>query len=166
MDPNTISKTANILPLGGVTLTEINALFTIFIGLFVAWVAFQQYRLGRAKFKLDLFDKRYAIYKATQRFLSHILKEARMDLKKLWEFRGDTQNAVFLFDNDIPKYLDEIDKKALKLWETKEEYKEMPKGDERSKLCRDESQLCHELIKKLPELKVVFGKYLKFRKWK
>lgn len=146
----------------GIYISTIMVLLTAI----VAWTNYQQHLLAKEKFKLDLFEKRFAVYKGAQRFLTHILKSGKVELDKLFEFRRDTQDAVFLFSDDIPEYLNSIDRKALNMWSKVEEYKELPKGEERSRLCREETQLLHGLTEELPRLKDVFAPYLKFKKWK
>ncbi len=47
-------------------------ILTIINALFVTFVIFMQYKLSKDKFKLDLFDKRYAIYEGTKKFLDKI----------------------------------------------------------------------------------------------
>lgn len=61
-------------------ITVANSVITVLIGTFVAFVRFMQYRVSRDKFKLDLFEKRFSVYKATHVFLTHILTVARVDL--------------------------------------------------------------------------------------
>jgi len=61
----------------------------------VAYIAYRQYSLAREKFKLDMFEKRFAVYKATQRFLTVILQDGKVDLEKLFDFRRDTQDLAF-----------------------------------------------------------------------
>ena len=141
-------------------------ILTIINALFVTFVIFMQYKLSKDKFKLDLFDKRYAVYKGTQKFLSKILKDAKIEIEDIFEFRGDTQDAVFLFEEDIPVYLKTIDGKALGLWEKRKSLEGIPKGEKRSEICREETNLLHWLTSQLPELKSKFKPYLAFRKWK
>ena len=52
----------------------------------------------REKSKLDLFEKRFSVYKAARKFLSIILRDAKIELADLFEYLGNTQDAVFLFD--------------------------------------------------------------------
>lgn len=63
----------------------------VLVAAIVAWTNYQQHLLTKEKFKLDLFEKRFAVYKGVQRFLTHILLKAKIELDKLDEFRGDTQ---------------------------------------------------------------------------
>jgi hypothetical protein len=139
---------------------------TILVGAFVACIAYQQYRISAEKFKLDLFDRRFSVYKGTQVFLSHILKEAKFELEQLFQFRADTQDAVFLFDDDIMNYLKEIDSKALEFRGLQMTLEGVPRGEERTRLCQKETELLTWLTDQLPKLKEVFSPYLKFETWK
>lgn len=139
---------------------------TVIIGVCVVVVAYQQYRLGKEKFKLDLFEKRFAVYKGMQIFLTHVMIEAKVDLQKFFEFRGATQDAVFLFENDIPDFIKQIDKKALELKTVSDERRDLPKGKEKSRLARQERELLEWLNDQLPRLKEAFSPYLKFKVWR
>jgi len=44
--------------------------------------------------------------------------------------------------------------------------KPLPRGQERSELCRKQTLLLGELIGELPKFKEVFAPYLRFEKWK
>ena len=141
-------------------------IITIVIGVFVAYTAYNQYRLSKEKFKLDMFDKRYGVYKNTQVFLTKILRDAKIEMEDIFEFRAGTQNSVFLFKEDIPNYLKSIDKKALELLEIHESLDGDLKAKERSEMCRKQTDLLHWLTNQLPELKNKFVTYLKFKTWK
>jgi hypothetical protein len=141
-------------------------IITIMIGVFVAYTGYNQYRLSKEKFKLDTFDKRYGIYKNTQVFLTKIFRDAKIEMKDIFEFRAGTQDSIFLFKEDIPDYLENIDKKARDLLEIHMRLEGVPKGKERSKMCREQTNLLHWLNSQLPELKNKFAPYLKFKTWK
>jgi hypothetical protein len=132
----------------------------------VAWTGYQQHVLAKEKFKLSLFERRFAVYKGVQVFLTHISIKAKVDMDKLLDFRRDTQDAMFFFSDDIPEYLDSIDKKALDLWAKQEEGKELTNGGEIPNLRKEISRLLKELLDELPRLKDVFAPDLKFKKWK
>ena len=53
---------------------------TVLIGIFVAFVGYQQFKINREKFKLDLFEKRFAVYKGAQVFLSYVMLDANVDM--------------------------------------------------------------------------------------
>ena len=138
---------------------------TLLLAGIVTWVGYQQYLLARARFRLDLFDKRFAVYKATQKFLSTILGAARFEMEEFWQFRRDTQDAPFLFRVDIVEFLDAIDKAALDLRTAARSYEHLPVGDERTRLVNREAAVLKQLTDDLPRLRDVFAPYLSFRTW-
>lgn len=140
--------------------------FTALLVAIVTWTQVQQHKLAKEKFKLDMFEKRFAVYKGVQEFLTIILQEAKFDLDKLFEFRRKTQDSTFLFGKDITLYIDKIDKKALEMRTVAKQYEPLPVGPRRSELCEKETHLLRELTDELPRLKEVFAPYLRFDKWK
>jgi len=147
-------------------LSVLSASSGVLIAAAVAYIAYRQYSLAREKFKLDMFEKRFAVYKATQRFLTLIFRDGKVDMDKLFEFRRDTQDATFLFGEEIPAYLKRLDKQALDLWESTVTLRDLPVGEERRLLSGKVAELLKALIGELPALENVFSSYLKFDKWK
>jgi hypothetical protein len=139
---------------------------TIFIGVFVASVQYQQYCVNRERFKLDMFEKRFAVYKGIQVFLTHIMINAKFEMTELFKFRGDTQDAIFLFGEDVTNYISLVDKKALEFGNLSEKLESLPIGEERSKACEEKTCILRWLIDGLPQLKEIFSPYLKFKTWK
>ncbi len=137
----------------------------VIVAIIVAWIGFQQFLLARERFKLDLFEKRFAVYKAAQKLLSIILRDAKIELNDIFDYQKDRQDAVFLFDKKIVDYLDALYSEALALSITREEYKDLPVGKERTKLVEKGSNILKELLDELPKLKDVFSPYLKFKTW-
>jgi hypothetical protein len=146
-------------------MCNLPAYLTFTVAVIVAWVGFQQYLLAREKFKLDLFEKRFAVYKATQKFLVS-LGSSEFGYDNTVQFLRDTQDAVFLFDQEIVDYLDTLYKKANTAIGVKFKYQHLPVGSERSVLCDQEMHLRLELGNELIRLKDVFAPYLKFKVWK
>ena len=132
----------------------------------VAWTGYQQHCLAKEKLKLDLFEKRFSVYKGVQIFLSQIMIEGKLSLDSLWELQKSTQEAEFLFETEIPKYIDSIRSNALKIRTIQSKYENMPTGDERRRLIDKEHTIFTELTNELPVLSQVFMPYLKFSKWK
>jgi hypothetical protein len=146
-------------------MNNLPAYLTIGIAIVVGWVAFQQFLLAREKLKLDLLEKRFAVYKGAQKFLTVILMHAKVETKDLFDFRCDTQDAAFLFGQDIVDHLDVLGRKALDLRTTQATYADLPVGEKRTSLCEKESDLLRQLGAEITKLKDVFGPYLKFKVW-
>jgi hypothetical protein len=84
---------------------------TIIIAGGVAITAYMQYKLAKDKFKLNLFEKRYKIYKEIESFLIDIQRDAKVSIEQKAKLYNDTQDAVFLYKDDITDYIDIIQKK-------------------------------------------------------
>lgn len=154
--------------LGGNVVDQLDfwKLVTILIGAFVAYVTYQQSRTARAKFKLDLFEKRFQVFASARRLLTKILQKANTDLDALFEFRAGVAEASFVFSADITTYLDEIDRRALHLHTLHEQMNPLPAGEERTALASAESQELEWLTGQLPELKNRFSPYMEFSRWR
>ena len=131
-----------------------------------AYVAYQQFRLSKEKFKLDLFEKRFAVFAGVRSFLSEILREGRMkDYNPLFAFRAATAEASFLFGEDVTSYIDEIDKRALKMHSLNIRYQSNQATEDRPRNLDEATKELEWLIDQLPLLKVKFAPYLKFEQW-
>jgi hypothetical protein len=55
----------------------------------------------------DLFERRFRVFDATRRMLANVCKEGDIYDEDLRTFTIDTGDAIFLFDDDLAKYLGE-----------------------------------------------------------
>ncbi|MFK7848529.1 MAG: hypothetical protein AB8G77_24795, partial [Rhodothermales bacterium] len=112
------------------------------IAIYVAW---QQWRTNRQKLKLDLFDKRFAIFQSTRTFLSTVLRDGRVNREDLEKFRMGILDSVFLLDQGTSDYLwglRSIGSKAI-MYNTQLEG--VPVGEKRNELVDNE----HREVEKL-----------------
>jgi hypothetical protein len=88
-----------------------------FLGVLTAaigtWIAWQQHRATRAKLRLDLYDRRFAISIAVNKLLSRIVSNATLELVDLHAYNQDTAQALFLFDADLNGYIEELRDRAV-----------------------------------------------------
>ncbi len=119
-------------------LTAISAFLTFVVAAIVALITYRQFRLEREKFKLALFDKRFAVFSAAREFLRLITRTTKIEMKDLSEYLGDTQDAAFLFDEKIADHLIGLYQKAVDLQTTQKIYEPLPVGEERERLCNKE----------------------------
>ena len=80
---------------------------TTIVAFAVAAIAIEQWRVAKAKLKLDLFDKRYAIFLDTWKIMSEVItKGPRSQNYGLGNpFSNFIPQARFLFGKDIESYL-------------------------------------------------------------
>lgn len=140
---------------------------TAFLALGVAYIAFQQFIVARERLKLDLFDRRFAVFAAVRRFLTDIQADAKCPMPRFFvEFRRSVAEADFLFESDITTFIEEIDQHALQLWLLNEQDPTTPKGETKAKMAQDIANQLKWLTDQLPELKPTFAPYLKFAVWR
>jgi hypothetical protein len=142
---------------------------TVIVGILVAFIAYRQFVLANGKFKLDLFEKRFAIYLGVESFLTYVIggesgNEESIPFKRLHKFWYETRYAPFFYNNDILMYLEEIGKKAGELHHIEQQMR--VKTPEYANLVDQESELNEWFINQLPRLKDIFSPYLKFETWK
>ena len=110
---------------------------TLIVGLSVAFIAWQQWKVSHAKLRLDLFDRRYKVFEATRLFLGGIVSAATFDDSQLFTFYAGTADAEFLFDSEVVEYLAQIRKRAIDM-RLKHKLYQNAQGDERTKLIEAE----------------------------
>ena len=142
----------------------ISAFGTLIVGVIVAYIAYQQHKTNRNKLRLDLYDKRFSVYKGLNTLLFHVLRDANVSIEALAEFKSKTHEATFLFDGDIAQYLQDVRAKAVELrsQQQKLDNKNLPVGPDRSKLAEENSQVLQWFEDQLDISKQKFSKYLKF----
>jgi hypothetical protein len=142
----------------------ISKLSTPVIAGFVAWIAFMQWRLNTATLREKLFERRFAIFKETQTFLSEILRDAKISDESLWNFGDTCQRSRFLFGKKMQNYLLEIRRRASKMSMHRSTHKDYPVGKERSKEVELEHNELEWLTDQLTPIFDRFEPYLQFAK--
>jgi len=85
-------------------------LVTIIISGTALWISLQQYKVARAKVRLDALQERYSAFTALNKLLeSAVSKECKNLDKKLFDdYYIASTKARFLFDENIANYFQEI----------------------------------------------------------
>jgi hypothetical protein len=79
----------------------------------VAWYfAHHQKRMAQAKLRLDLFDKRFAIFDAARNFLGRALFLGKVEIEDDNAFLIATSGALFLLNDELGNYLKEVQTRA------------------------------------------------------
>jgi hypothetical protein len=140
----------------------LSAAATFIVGLSVAFIGFQQWRLARHKFRLDLFEKRYRVYEAAAQFLSVIMAEANFRDEDLRMFTLGTRDAIFLFPKRITDHIHQIRCRALDMRLFQTQFEHLPVGEERSTLVAQNTNELKWLLRQMKELATTFEPYLGF----
>jgi hypothetical protein len=126
----------------------------IVIGVTIVYVAWQQHALSKRqesvdqlRFKHELYERRSSVYRATLRFIAHVVQKASMDVVTLSEFYRDTAECDFLFGLEIRSYIEQLYSAGNSLLAPEEESRK--------------TQTLHFFGNQLRQAKIKFSPYLK-----
>lgn len=102
----------------------LSALLTPTIAIVGTIIAYQQWRTNNLKLKLDLYDRRLKVYEEVRVLLSRILQKADINYDELFKFFRNCSEADFLFGPEIPKYIEELYQRGVKLHSWNEQYRD------------------------------------------
>lgn len=140
---------------------------TALIALLAVCIAYHQYRVSRAKLKLDLFEKRYAIFLETWKILSKTATSGtRTELYGLGNpFSNFLPQAAFLFGKDIEDYLINAIHRWTELWGLEGESGGL--GVDPVQNAQKISEIKNWFFEEASNgAKIRFGTYLDFEVWK
>jgi hypothetical protein len=87
----------------------------IIIAIFLAYLAYQNYRLQRDNLRLSMYDKRIKTYLAFQKYFDSLMTHGEVIESELSEFISSVRGDKFLFGGEIESYIDEIWKKSIRM---------------------------------------------------
>ncbi len=137
------------------------ALLTPTIGVVTTIILVNQYRMEKRRWRLDLFEKRYAVFRATVEYIGSMMRHGKCTVEAQANFLEGTRDRALLFEDEIQSLLDEIWKNSVELEMHQEIFKDLPVGEKRT----EHVHAAANIKKKLPELgeraQNLFGSYLK-----
>lgn len=101
-------------------LSLVLAALGFILAVLLAYLAFLQYRLERRRVSLDLFDRRWAVYKAAYDFISSLSQKPDEIEDHYVNYLRKTEQSVFLFDKKVEHYFIDVRHRAI---ETNEAYR-------------------------------------------
>lgn len=149
------------------------SLTPIFIAAFVAFIAYQQSKVGRDKLRLDLYNKRFNVYERTLLFYQSIAvydgsKNADF-YSKLHAFNSAMKESQFLFSasSRIFNLLSDIHLNAYKIIGFKENGKEVFKSGDHitvSRLHNEMQDTLTQMAFQIDAIEKAMKPYLNFHK--
>lgn len=84
----------------------VSAVVIPIIALIGAWIAFRQSQIARNKLKLDLFEKRLAVYQVVREALGGVAAKGRLTQEQEFQYLVGIRSARWLFGSEVFDYLD------------------------------------------------------------
>lgn len=133
------------------------------IAITTGYIAYQQYHINKQKLKLDLYEKRYRIFKETKKLLHKINQDGAIDTIELRDFGFNTNDKVFLFNEDIVEFIEEIKRKAIDISFNKDEIEKAPDLVVRNLLREEKHTLTRWFTSEYINIESRFLIYLDFK---
>ena len=109
------------------------------VGVCIAW---QQCCIAKNKLKLELFEKRFAVYDKARNMLGEIMIKGKLTDAGLHEYGSGIREARWLMDEEVAKYLNqELWDKAVQLQSYDAQLDGLPVGEERDHLAHERATL-------------------------
>jgi hypothetical protein len=144
------------------TLGDLSAaLLTPVIGVVTTIILINQHRLEKRKLRLQLFEKRYAVYLAAMEYITTIMREGKSTTAAQASFLRDSRDRVFLFDKRIHQFLEEVWKQSIELETHQEIFRDLPVGPDRTKHVEAAAAIKTQLPVLAKRAQELFEDYLK-----
>ena len=128
----------------------------------VAYVAWQQWKTNDDRLRLELFDRRFAIYDATRQFLLHYLASSSIGDTELRTFWSATRDAEFLFDYDVSAaVIDRVSERAKEHRRIMRLLERMSEGEQRDTHYDRLTEIDAEMVADFERLQDRFRPYLR-----
>ena len=135
----------------------------------VLYVAWQQWQTNKDRLRLELFDKRFAIYDATRTFLANVITDGKVKEEKWRAFRLATREAEWLFGSSVYRFIEkEICSRVLDYQRLTSElegsFPEETRDEDRREIIAQRNEISTFMKKSFDELPCRFKPYLDITK--
>jgi hypothetical protein len=127
-------------------------------------IADGQGKIAAARLNFDYHKQRYAVYEAARSFLTEAVASDHVDAARVIRYNIETADAVFLFEDDMVRYLDGLRDKVLRLRVLKAQAQAADEADneeKRQRIVDLEADVAIELSSILTGMADRFKPYLK-----
>ena len=141
----------------------VTALVVPIVALTAAWIAFRQWQIARNKLKLDLYDKRMAVYEVVRKALSVATSHGKLSHDDEIEYLTGIRTAKWLFGPKVATYLEET------LWHKIVDFglhntmSSSSSGDERTKHVHARAETMKWLMAQYKEIDNLCAPYLQLK---
>lgn len=145
-------------------IAVLSALLTPVVAVLLGYLAYLQFRLGREKLNVDLYDKRFAVFSVTRMFLidTGLSITRHRDESDVLKYQSVVANAAFLFNAEIAAFVHEIYERAQRIINLKRKLGQDVSPRERSELTAKLYRESSWVLAQLDFLERRFAPYLKF----
>lgn len=143
--------------------TYLTAMMTPVVACFGAWIAFQQWVTARDKLRLDLYEKRMAVYKTAWETLGVVFTRGDLTREDESAYLQGTAGAQWLFGKEVQEYLSkEFWGQLCELHRFVAEMEGLPPGPARAALAQSKGEQRKWFYEQADRMEKLFYPYLGF----
>lgn len=144
--------------------TILKDLGPFFIALFVAYIAWQQYIINSRKLRLELFEKRYTVYKQVKDFIQKSIRDKGIEEITVIQNYTEINEGVFLFGKEIVDFINRITLMNVELMTFRNKLGNKNITEENKNIeVKMQTTIINKLISEYPHVEELFNKYLDFK---
>ena len=146
-------------------INTLSGLLTPVIAVTTLYIAYQQYKTGKDKLRFDLYERRLKLFEFFKGFLFKTIETGQIEGPEISEFRHNTYEIIFLFEEDITIFREELIKNAQELTISNKKTERKCNAIDKSELEKLQSEndlIFHQLTFKYKNIGNVFKKYFAF----
>lgn len=143
-----------------------SALLVPTIAIIGVYIAYQQFRINEQRLRHETYERRLAVYRFVQKYLSEILRDGATTYQRASDFYSEASEAAFLFDASVQDKIDKIYEKSIDMVVTHERMYPpdgspgLPVGEERTKVAEESSDLLKWHLDELKKSRSFFAEKL------
>lgn len=131
--------------------------------IFVATVAFLQWRTAQQKAVLDLFDRRHAIYEIVRKAVSTLASNSTaFDQAREVEYMQAMEDAYFFFGDDVEHYMRRLWSDITDVWAVDKELPATTDNDTRRALIEKRRAALSRIAQFHGDGMPLFARYMRF----
>ncbi|MFZ1180367.1 MAG: hypothetical protein WAN92_02400, partial [Herbaspirillum sp.] len=142
--------------------TYLSALSVPVVAVLGVYIAYQQWRLSQNKLKLDLFDRRFAVYDAARTLIDTYSHAGDKELRLL-KFPSVIREAKWLLNEEVAQYLDKHLANANAFACLQAELDGIGVGEVRTKKAQEMAEIGHWFCAQYEELDKHFTPFLQLQ---
>jgi hypothetical protein len=124
------------------------------------YIALRQWWTAHDRLRLDVYDRRFAVYEATKNLISAATLQGQATPDDLAGFYDGIRGAEFLFDGDTRNFLMKIGDMAARARIIRARLDRHPEHPHAGQLIDQEEDILDFLREQAPHLEALFGRYL------
>jgi hypothetical protein len=138
------------------------ALLTPVIAILALYIAWQQYKVQHRTFNVQLYERRYVVFKAFMSFLADVMREGTVSYQRLGQFYAEASEADLLFSEAIPNMREELYKRGIDLADAdqlmypSDGSAGLPVGSERTTVARQKAEHLKWFFDQISRTKTLF----------